>query len=173
MYWACYSFRFCHHWPGTLKSQSNPWWCSSEDKSLATTSIQDPGPDGISELEQIFKNFGKRVSAGAYRNDPLPEEARVLVLVRPLGPLPVPTVARLWAHILRGNHLLLAVDPIGQSTYRGEGAVKSNPDRANAGLPTLLWLAYGIGLQDTLVACSSGLALHLLPKSDILLDSQY
>ena len=122
-----------------------------EDKGLATASIQDPGPDGISELEQIFKNLGAR-TAWAYLNDPLPEEARVLVIVRPQKPLPVATVARLWTHLLRGNHLLLAVDPIGPTTYRGEGGIKSNPDRAKAGLPTLLWLVYGIGLQDTLVA---------------------
>jgi hypothetical protein len=136
---------------GHAQEPDQPLVLFLEDKQSATASIQDTGPDGISELEQIFKNLGARTGWG-YLNDPIPEEAHVVVIVRPLQPLAVPTVARLWAHVLRGNHLLLTLDPIGPATYRGEGSVKSNPDRANAGLPTLLWLVYGIGLQDTLVA---------------------
>jgi hypothetical protein len=121
-----------------------------EDTQLVTSFIQDGGPDGASELSLIFASQGARVD-WIYVTDPIPPEARVVVIARPLRPLPVDFVARLWAHLLRGNHLLLAVDPPGQTVYRGEGSTGSNPDRANAGLPILLNLVFGIGLQDVIL----------------------
>ncbi len=120
-----------------------------EDQRLRTASIMDPGPDGVTQLEAIFQRLGAR-TVWLQLEEPLPEDARVVVMVRPLTGLPVQYVARLWVHLLRGNHLLLAIDPIGLTTYRGEGNVRSNPDRARAGLPTLLSMVYGISLQDTL-----------------------
>lgn len=119
-----------------------------EDQRLRTSSVLDPGPDGLTQLEAIFQSLGAR-TAWLQLDEPLPEDARVVVLVRPLSSLPIQYVARLWVHLLRGNHLLLAIDPIGLNTYRGEGNVRSNPDRARAGLPTLLSMVYGISLQDT------------------------
>jgi hypothetical protein len=72
-------------------------------------------------------------------------------LVRPLRPLSTDYVARLWVQMVRGTNLLLTLDPNGPTVFRGEGNARSNPDRARAGLPTLLSLVYGITMQDTLV----------------------
>lgn len=119
-----------------------------EDTRLRTASLMDPGPDGVTQLEAIFQRFGAR-TVWLSLDEPLPEETRVVVLVRPLAGLSIQQVARLWVHMARGNHLLLAIDPIGLTTYRGEGNVRGNPDRARAGLPTLLSVVYGISLQDT------------------------
>lgn len=136
---------------GYAQGSEQPLVLFIEDARLATASMQDTGPDGLSELARIFEGLGAR-TGWIYLGDPVPEEARVVVLARPLQPIPVADMVRLWVHVLRGNHLLLTIDPIGPTTYRGEGAVRANPDRATAGLPTLLWLVYGIGLQDTVVA---------------------
>lgn len=122
-----------------------------EDSRLRTASVMDPGPDGVTQLEAIFQRLGAR-TVWLSLDEPLPEEARVVVLVRPMVGLSIQQVARLWIHMARGNHLLLAIDPIGLTTYRGEGNVRSNPDRARAGLPTLLSMVYGISLQDTFAA---------------------
>jgi hypothetical protein len=122
-----------------------------EDQQLQTASITDPGPDGLTRLEQVFKDLGAQTLWADLRS-PLPEETRVVVMVRPLAPLPVDQLARLWVTLVRGGHLLLAIDPIGLTAVRGEGDVPIRSDKANSGLATLLRMFYGISLQDTFVA---------------------
>jgi hypothetical protein len=136
---------------GHAQTPDQPLVVFIEDERSSTTSIQDNGPDGISELARIFENAGAR-TRWILMNQPIPDDAQVLVLVRPLTPLSVDYVARLWVQMMRGKALLLTLDPSGPTVFRGEGNARSNPDRSNAGLPTLLSQVYGITMQDTLVA---------------------
>ena len=135
---------------GHAQAPDQPLVVFIEDERTATSSIQDDGPDGISELARIFESQGAR-TRWILMDQAIPDDAQILVLVRPLTPLPVEFVARLWVQMVRGKNLLLTLDPYGPTVFRGEGGVPSNPDRADAGLPTLLSLVYGISIQDTLV----------------------
>lgn len=135
---------------GHAQTPDQPLVVFIEDKRSATASIQDEGPDGTSELAHIFESAGAR-TRWILMDQPIPDDAQVLVLVRPMVPLSIDFVARLWVQMVKGKDLLLTLDPSGPTVFRGEGSVRSNPDPASAGLPTLLSLVYGISVQDTLV----------------------
>jgi hypothetical protein len=120
-------------------------------KELLTSSMMDEGPDGVSKLAEIFRQLGADVDWLNLR-EPLPRDTEVIVIVRPLKALPIDQLARLWVQLLRGSHLLLAIDPAGLPVNRPERNEASNPDKATSGLSTLLYLFYGIGLQDAFVA---------------------
>jgi hypothetical protein len=126
--------------PGYAQNQDFPLVVFILDDDLQTASVADPGPDGLTQLEYVFKSLGARTTYASL-DQALPEEARVVVMVRPWRRLSVPALARLWLHLARGNHLLLAIDPVGQA-----GA---QPENARSGLATLLTWFYGISLQDT------------------------
>ncbi len=119
-----------------------------EDAKLGTSSVMDPGPDGITRLEEVFQSLGATTRWLNLR-EPLPQDARVVVLVRPFTALPVDELARLWVHLARGNHLLLALDPNGLVSVRPDKSAAVNTETAGGSLSTLLWLFYGIRLQDT------------------------
>ena len=140
--------------PGFAQSdppQTSPLVIFIEDAKLGTSSVMDPGPDGITRLEEIFKSLGATTRWLNLR-EPLPKDARVVVLVRPLKTLPVDELARLWVHLARGNHLLLALDPNGLTSVRPDKSVAVSTETASSGLSKLLWLFYGIGFQDTFLA---------------------
>ncbi|MBN1564147.1 MAG: SH3 domain-containing protein [Anaerolineae bacterium] len=121
-----------------------------EDTRLRTASLLDQGPDGITQLEQVFKNLGA-TTRWLKLDEPLPENTQVVVLIRPLTALPTTLLARIWRHLARGGHLLLAMDPSGLPTVRGEGTVTTQTDAMNSGLGILLNLFYGIQLENTLL----------------------
>lgn len=121
-----------------------------EDQQLQTSSVMDPGPDGLTRLEQIFQSYGARTRWLAL-SDPLPRDTAVIVLVRPLRPLPADQLARLWVQLTRGSHLLLALDPSGLVSARPDRSLAANTDKANSGLSILLDRYYGIRLEDTFV----------------------
>lgn len=119
-----------------------------EDQRLQTASMIDPGPDGLTQLEQLFVRLGAR-TAWIRLSDPIPEDAQVVVLVRPVTALPLDYLARLWVHVARGGHLLLAIDPSGSQTARPDKPVVVNTEKAAGPLSTLLTLYFGVSLQDT------------------------
>jgi len=131
--------------------QTPPLVVFIEDDQLSASSVMDPGPDGITRLEDIFKSLGATTRWLNLR-EPLPPDVRVVVLVRPLRTLSVSEIAHLWVHLARGNHLLLALDPNGLSSVRPDKTLATNTESARGGLSSLLWLFYGIGLQDTFLA---------------------
>ena len=128
----------------TAAAQSNrPLVVFILENDLQTASIADPGPDGVSRFGEMFRGLGAEARF-ARLSEPLPEEARVVVLPRPLRPLSNDMVARLWAHLERGNHLLLAIDPVGYPDRRIE--------EGRAALWSLVGADYGLSLLDTFVA---------------------
>jgi hypothetical protein len=136
--------------PGYAQDQASPLVVFVEDPQLQTSSITDLGLYGLTRLEQIFKDLGAETRSLDLKS-PLPAETRVVVLVGPLGPLPVDQLARLWVAMVRGAHVLVAIDPVGLPAVRVKGDVPVRSDRANSGLATLLKMYYGIGLQDTFI----------------------
>jgi hypothetical protein len=139
--------------PGYAQDQpdSSPLVVFIEDAQLRTASLLDSGPDGVTQLEQVFKNLGAR-TAWLGLDGPLPEEAAVVVIVRPLTTLSPASLARIWLHLARGGHLFLTIDPAGLVTERGEGASTNRTERSNSGLSILLTLFYGIQLEDTFLS---------------------
>lgn len=136
--------------PGYAQDQASPLVVFVDDPQLQTAAITDTGPYGLARLEQVFKDLGAETRSVDLKS-PLPAETRVVVLVGPLGPLPVDQLARLWVGMVHGAHLLVAIDPVGLTAVRDKGEVASRSDRASSGLATLLKMYYGIGLQDTFV----------------------
>lgn len=122
-----------------------------EDSRLETASTLDPGPDGVTRLEQLFRDQGAE-TRWLGLGFPLPERAHVVVLVRPLRSLNIGEIARLWTHIARGNNLLITLDPNGLPTTRGEGTRPTQTERSNSGLASLLASSFGIHLDDTFLA---------------------
>lgn len=128
--------------PGYAQNQELPLVVFILDDEIQPASVVDPGPDGLTQLEHIFKGLGARTEYTSLTHA-LPEEAHVVVLVRPRYGLSVPALARLWVHLIRGNHLLLALDPVGHA------GVQSEP--AWSGVATLFAGYYGISLQNTFI----------------------
>lgn len=122
-----------------------------DDTTLQTASVTNDGRDGLTRLQALFQQYGARVER-VQLSEPLPAEAQVVVLVRPLRALPTDQLARLWVHLARGHHLLLAVDPLGLPVESLGVTTASQSERANGGLALLLYAHYGIRLHDTLVA---------------------
>jgi len=122
-----------------------------DDPALQTASPGDEGRDGLSRLRAIFWQYGAQVET-VKLDAPLPDNAAVVVLVRPLRALPTDQLARLWVHLTRGNHLLLAVDPAGLSVDAAGVSGAPQPEKAAGGLALLLNTYYGIRLQDTFLA---------------------
>ena len=101
--------------------ESQPVVVFIEDTQLRTASLLDPGPDGVTELEAIFKSLGAR-TIWLKLDEPLPADAQIVVLIRPLSNLPATSLARIWRHMASGGHLFLALDPSGLPTVRGEAS---------------------------------------------------
>lgn len=133
---------------GRVRAQALPLVVFVEDETLQTAAVGE-GPDNLRVLDEIFRTLGARTETISL-SGPLPADARVVVLIRPLKALTTDQIARLWDHLVRGNHLLAAIDPVGLP-IAGARTTPANPDRANSGLASLLAQNYGIGLQDTAV----------------------
>lgn len=110
-----------------------------QDESLQTGSVFSDAPEAYTRLAAMFTSLGADVIATSLA-EPLPEDAEVVVLVGAARPLPVDHLARLWLHIVKGNHLLVATDPTGHLNGRSDGAT--------SGISQLLTLEYGVSLLD-------------------------
>lgn len=113
------------------------------DSGLGTSSNSDVGPDGLVKLNDIFSDLGARTTTISLEGEISPEVS-VVVIVGPRRGMSTDYLARLWVHIARGGHVLIALDPL---RHAGRTA-----DRARDGLPQLLDLDYGIGVQDAFIA---------------------
>jgi len=116
------------------------------DERLETASPFSTGASGLSELERIFQNLGAR-TRNVSLSDPLPQDAHIVVMARPVHSLPTSYVARLWLHMANGKHLLLAIDPWGHNGVY--------PDPSNSALHRLLMLDYGVSVLDTFIISPS------------------
>lgn len=121
-------------------------------RPLETTGISNVGPEGLSKLADIFRSMGAEVT---YRNitSPLPEDADVVVLARPMRAIGTVEAAYLWAYLERGGNALLALDPEG--TYLRSPSVRGGNIRSRIGrgaLPELFDADFGILPYDTFVA---------------------
>lgn len=154
--------------PGLAQAQEPPLVVFVVDETLQTAA-PNPGPDGLRALDEIFRTLGARTETVTL-DGPLPPEARVVVLVRPLKALGLDQLAWLWNHLTSGHHLLVAMDPIGLPVA-GERPTPANPDRANSGLASLLAQNYGIGLQDNLVVAGWFAAEELAAQSTTFLQA--
>jgi hypothetical protein len=112
------------------------------DRDLQPALLTDTGANGLSRLGAIFHAYGAQTRF-IELDEPIPEEVTILVLARPRRALSPAAVARLWLHLERGNHLLLALDP---NAYQGV-----NTERSGSGIDTLLTLEYGLSLENTLL----------------------
>ncbi len=121
-----------------------------EDKSLYVASTLDPGPDGLTKLEQAFIDLGAQTE-WQHLSEPLPEDADVVVIVRPTRAIPADYIARLWVHLSKGHHLLLAVDPSSLGSQLSEGIRYPSTDKSTSGLSKILMLFYGIQFEDTVL----------------------
>ncbi|NLE53074.1 MAG: hypothetical protein GX613_16875, partial [Chloroflexi bacterium] len=135
--------------PGLAQTQASPLVVFVVDEALQPAAPVE-GPDGLRVLDEIFRTLGARTETVTL-DGPLPAEARVVVLIRPLKALTIDQLVWLWNHLVHGNHLLVAMDPIGLPVAGPERTTAANPDRANSGLASLLAQNYGIGLQDSVV----------------------
>lgn len=137
---------------GRAQPAARPLVVFIEGTDLRTASIMDPGPDGVTELESIFQAYGAETRWLSLEDGPLPAEAKVVVLVRPLASMKIQHIAHLWLHLSRGNHLLLALDPVGSFEALGEGTRRVANESGKSSLLKLLHAVYGIQVQDTFLA---------------------
>ena len=127
---------------GGFMQQEPPLVVFVEDEELGTTSINNQSRDGLSIFANIFEDLGattRIVAAG----EPIPPEARLVVLIRSRQPLTPDYLAHLWAGVERGSNLLLALDPSGHAG--------SNADAPNSGIDRLLTWDYGVSLLNGVV----------------------
>jgi hypothetical protein len=113
-----------------------------ENEQVQAASLFDTGPTGVSRFGEIFQSLGARTQIVDLLTA-IPEEARVVVLVGQRRPLPSDSLARIWLHMQKGNHLLFAVDPTGQSGL--------NTEAPNGGIARLLTYDYGVSLLNGLL----------------------
>ncbi len=109
-----------------------------DDPTAQTAAASNQADDGVSRFAAVFTDLGAEVIS-APLSAPLPD-ADLIVLVRPRRALSLEAAARLWLAVERGAHLLVALDPAGQSGIAGEPT-----DHA---LATLLSRDYGLMLLD-------------------------
>lgn len=122
-------------------------------RPLDSASISNVGPEGLSKLADIFRSMDAEV---VYRNinEPLPAEADVVVLARPMRAVGAVESAYLWNYVESGGNLLVAFDPEGTyilspTVERGAG-IRSRIGRG--ALATLFDADFGVRMYDTFVA---------------------
>ncbi|NDJ77376.1 MAG: SH3 domain-containing protein [Chloroflexi bacterium] len=111
--------------------------------SLNTAVPGDVGPDGITKLEVMFQDLGARTTTITL-DEPIPADVQVVVIVTPRRKISTPQLARLWVHMQRGHHVLLALDPV-----RHNG---TNSEDQRSGAVRLFGQAFGLSLADTFLA---------------------
>lgn len=129
--------------PAQMQEPPDPLVVFVLNPEIDVASPFDAGPDGVSTLDQIFRDLGARTQV-VNLVDALPDNADVVVLVGPRQRLGILSLVRLWLHLARGHHLLLALDPVG---YAG-----NNSDRFGSGFINLLTDAFGITAIDGFMA---------------------
>ena len=110
-----------------------------EPRNLQMASVTDNGPDGLTRLADIFRSLGARTEWLRLR-DPLPDDTKVVVLVRPRRPLTTEFLARLWRIVGNGGSLLVALEP--------QGYLATNTEAPGRGLDKLLTLDDGVSLMN-------------------------
>ena len=110
-----------------------------EPRDLQMASVTDNGPDGLTRLADIFRSLGARTEWKRLR-DPLPDDTKVVVLVRPRRPLSSQYLARLWRATGNGGSLLVALEP--------QGYLGTNTEAPGKGLDKLITLDDGISLMN-------------------------
>ena len=131
-----------------------------EATDLQMASITNNGADGLTRLVSIFSQLGARITL-THLDQPIPDDANLVVLVGPRSTISPEELTRLWIHLEKGNSLLLALDPPGQT---------GNPDVQGGGTDRLLSFEYGIGLLNgLLVDSASTLETVRDPKSSVAL----
>lgn len=116
-------------------------------RPLNTAAMTNVGPAGISQLADVFRGLGARVQF-VRLDAPLPAEARVVVIARPLRSMPLLQTAYLWWHLERGGNLLLALDP--EEFFLDGSNVRPRFNRG--GLAPLIRQDFGITVSDTFLA---------------------
>lgn len=122
-------------------------------RPLDSASISNVGPEGLSKLADIFRSLGAEV---IYRNiiEPIPDEASVVVLARPMRAMGTAESAYLWDFLESGGNLLVAFDP--ESTFILSPSVERGANiRSRIGrgaLAELFDADFGIRMYDTFVA---------------------
>ncbi|GAB4416661.1 MAG: hypothetical protein Kow00106_12330 [Anaerolineae bacterium] len=116
-------------------------------RPLDTAAMTNIGPAGISQLADRFRQLGARVQF-VRLDAPLPPEARLVVIVRPLRSLRLLETVYLWQHLARGGNLLLALDP--EEFFLAGRNVRPRYNRS--GLGALIAQDYGLTVGDTFLA---------------------
>jgi len=118
-----------------------------QDLPLDAARMTDTGRMGVSALADIFRSLGARVEY-VDLTTPLPEQAKVVVIVGPYRSPGFAQVLYLWLHLARGNHALFAFDPEG--SFDGTRNVRTR--LSTSGLSLLLDWDYGVSVYDTFLA---------------------
>jgi hypothetical protein len=116
-------------------------------RPLDTAAMTNIGPAGISQLADQFRQLGAQVRF-VRLDAPLPPEARLVVIVRPLRSLRLQETVYLWQHLTRGGNLLLALDP--EEFFLAGRNVRPRYNRS--GLSALIAQDYGLTVGDTFLA---------------------
>ncbi|MEW6579961.1 MAG: SH3 domain-containing protein [Chloroflexota bacterium] len=114
---------------------------------LDSAAMTDTGPTGVSELANVFRGLGARVEY-VDLTTPIPQQAKVVVLIGPFRSPGFAQVLYLWLHLARGNSALFAFDPEG--SYDGTQNVRTR--LSASGLSLLLDWDYGMSVHDTFLA---------------------
>ncbi|MCC6804824.1 MAG: hypothetical protein IT319_18215, partial [Anaerolineae bacterium] len=110
-----------------------------EPGTLNMASVTDNGPDGLTRLASIFESLGARTSWIRLR-DRVPEDARVIVLIRPRSTLTPAFIARIWQQVGAGSSLLVALEP--------PRFISGNTETSGSGLDKLMTYDVGVSLLN-------------------------
>jgi hypothetical protein len=113
-------------------------------RELDTASITNIGPSGTLLLKGEFEKLGANVRL-IDLDDGIPDDIDIVVIIQPNRPLNTLYVTFLWGFLLRGGHLLLAIDPNDYNDISTEVVRTSGFNR-------LLQQEFGIGLNEGFLA---------------------
>lgn len=127
-------------------AQSQPVVVFLVGREVNSASYADVTATGLSKLADILIAYGADVQL-LETGRPIPKSADLVVLARPLSTMTPAQAARLWVHLRRGKHLLLAVDPDNYFL----GYANANPRITNTPLQGLFATDYGIIMRNSFV----------------------
>ena len=130
-----------------VKAQSQPVVVFLVGREVDSASYADITATGLSKLADILVGMGADVQL-LETGKPIPESAKLVVVARPLRTISIAQAARLWLHLRRGNHLLLAVDP--DNYFLGYANANSRITRTP--LQGLFTVDYGIIMRNSFLA---------------------
>jgi uncharacterized repeat protein (TIGR01451 family) len=114
----------------------------------------DRGETGISRLAGLLRDLGAELKTLEWRIG-IPQDADLIIMAGPNTDLNPDQVARLWAYLSDGGHLLLLTNPV---TGTGRSRL-SMP--ANSGLFNLLWADMGLRVRDDYVVIEGALQAEI------------